>query len=77
LDPAADDWEDIQKGSVGAEEDEAEEVEEGDAESEADSGAPGSGRSRGGDGRGQFAGSGDTWKIQRDLAWEDLDLGRF
>ncbi len=69
LDPAADDWEDAEKGPVGAEEDEAEEVEEGDAKSEADCWAPGSGWGRGGNGRGQFGGSGDAWKRQRDLAW--------
>ena len=69
LGPAADDWEVTQKGSVGAEEDEAEEVEEGDAESKADCRVPGSGRSGGGDGRRQLAGSGDAWKLQWDLAW--------
>jgi hypothetical protein len=42
LDPADDDREDTNEGSVGAEEDEAEEVEEGDAEAEAGGGAPGS-----------------------------------
>ena len=72
LDPAANNWEDTQKSSVGAEEDETEEVEEDDSESEADCWAPGSGRNRGGDGRGQFVGSDDTWKLHRDLAW-----GRF
>ena len=40
LDPAADDWEGIQQGSVGTDEDEAEEVEESDAEAKASSGAP-------------------------------------
>lgn len=69
LDPSADDWEDIQKRSVIAQDDEAKEVEEGDAESEADSWAPRSGRSRGNDRRGRFSGSGDAWKLQWDLAW--------
>src|SRR5579863_8285822 len=69
LDPAADDREDIQKGSVGADEDEAEEVEEGDAKSQADSWAPGSGRSRGGVKCEQFGRSGDVWELQWDLAW--------
>ena len=69
FDPGADDRERTKEGSVAAEEAEAEEVEEGDAESEADCWAPGSGRSRGGDGRGQFAGRGDAWMLQRDLAW--------
>ena len=68
LDPATDDWEDIQKGSVRADNDEAGEVEERDAEGKADCRTPGRGRSRGGFRRGQFAGSGDTLKLHRDLA---------
>ena len=47
LNPAADDWEDAEEGSVTREEDEAKEVEEGDAKAKADGGAPGSGRSGG------------------------------
>ena len=77
LDPAADDRKDSQEGSVGANDDEAEEVEEGNAKSEADCWATGSGRSRGGLKRGQFGRSGDARELQGDLAWEHLDLGRF
>ena len=40
LNPAADDGEDAEEGSVAGEEDEAKEVEEGDAEAEAGGGAP-------------------------------------
>ena len=58
LDPAADDRESLKEGSVAVEKDEAEKVEEGDAEAETGGGAPGSGRSAGGDGG--LGGGGDA-----------------
>jgi hypothetical protein len=70
LNPAADNWEDAEEGSVTREEDEAKEVEEGDAEAEAGGGAPWSGRSGGsgaGDRRGDECvrcGGGGAWELQ-------------
>lgn len=74
LNPAADDWEGIQEGSIRADQNEAKEVEKSDAEAKASNGAPGREWTSDGDG--------NVRRVQGDLAcrrfWllDDCDRGR-